>query len=372
MTNGTFDRFTPRGTLSREDLMAYAEGRLDPAAAHEVELHLEADPLLRDAMEGLQQPGALQGLHRLRAHAPQAGGNAWLGWTASITAIAIVSGAVYLFVGNEPSPQVLPAMEQVTMITVPEPPAALPHDAPELAAAEILTATEIPESLHIGHADTERHSIAQANTLPREAPVERTTPDPVPPKPTALPGDAAHHAPTVAPARRPSLQLIYLHGLKLLHPKEMYGRSPDIGLLTTSVDARFATAAEQRAAHGEERRIAYLAFMDEALDKFVHNDHKGCLEELRYVLSQYPDDVNALFYAGLCCYNLGMDRHAERFLGRAATHVFNVFDEEAEWYHALALERSGKPETARSELERIARSTSFYADRAKSRVTKGE
>lgn len=366
MTTGTPDRFTPRGTLSRADLMAYAEGRLDPAASHEVELHLEIDPLLREALEGLQQPGAVTGLQQLQAHAPRIGNHTWLWWTVSLAVVALVAGTVSLFSGDTPSAQATAPIEATVAPAVSKPTSDTLTVQPELAAAEIMAATEIPESLHIGHATTDRHSIAQANASPNRAAMseQRTSVEPVRPTNTTLTSGAEHHSASVEHARKPSLQLIYLHDLKLLHPKEMYGRSPDIRLLASGVDARFADAGAQQAAQGEVQRIAYLAFMDEALEKFVHNDHKGCLEELRFMLDQYPEDVNALFYAGLCCYNLGLDQRAERFLRMASEHRFTIFDEEAVWYHALALERTGQRDAARTAFDRIARSTSFYADRA--------
>jgi tetratricopeptide (TPR) repeat protein len=114
----------------------------------------------------------------------------------------------------------------------------------------------------------------------------------------------------------------------------------------------------------EQRQMRYTPFMEEALSKFVRNDHKGCLEDLRFLMGQYPDDVNALFYAGLCCYNLGMNERAKEFLQRAATHPVSLFDEEATWYHALSLERLGDGDQARIEFARIAKAGGYYAERA--------
>ena len=52
------DPFAARGTLSQEQLVAYAEGRLSPAEQRAVEAHLENDPLAHEAAEGLQMPNA--------------------------------------------------------------------------------------------------------------------------------------------------------------------------------------------------------------------------------------------------------------------------------------------------------------------------
>lgn len=367
MTNRSNDLFTPRGSLSREKLLAYAEGRLEPAEAHEVELHLEADPLLRDAMEGLMLPGATGGLGALHARAPARSGHAWKMW--SIIAGAVVLAGIVGYQLGQDSPKHV-SVDGSHAETTAAPEAEVEQVAVVIRPAEISAAVELPESLRIGHARTERHSLAHAelSTALSAPPVDRPIIEPLEPiAPTApTTGGSVDHS--LEGLHKPSLQLVYLHDLKLLHPKEMYGRSPGIEQLTSGVDARYTSATEQQAARQQERRVAYLTFMDEALEKFVHNDHKGCLEELGFLLKQYPEDVNALFYAGLCSYNLGLMERAEVFLDRAAHHRFQVFDEEAEWYHALAMDRSGKKDLARSEFERIAGSKSFYAARAQGRM----
>ena len=87
MPTRTPDRFTPRGSLSPEQLRAYAEGRLDADAAHDVELHLLADPLLGEVAEGLQEPGALDGLDALEQARPRPRGAS--GWIVGAIALLI-------------------------------------------------------------------------------------------------------------------------------------------------------------------------------------------------------------------------------------------------------------------------------------------
>ena len=107
---------------------------------------------------------------------------------------------------------------------------------------------------------------------------------------------------------------------------------------------------------------------DDALGSFVKNDHKGCLDDLRFLLDQHPDDVNALFYSGLCAYNLGLYDRARGFLQRAAGHPVDVFDEEAAWYYALTLDRLKDP-GAHDAFQRIANGDGFYSELAKGRIT---
>ena len=368
MTTRTPDPFTPHGTLGREDLMAYVEGRLDPRAAHEVESHLEADPLLREAVEGLQLPGAMAGLSRLPAQAPGTGHGPWLSLMVALAVVVVVATLVALYMDNDAPAPTVDAIATPEAATHTVAPSDTLTGQGDLGITEIMASEELPESLHIGHATTERHSIAQVHTATTPSPVERTTLDPVRPLAPRMATDTAHKAPPTAHGHRSSLQLVYLHDLKLLHPKELYGRSPDITRITSGVDARYIDAQAQEVAASEERRIGYLAFMDEALGRFARHDHKGCLEELRYVLKQYPEDVNALFYAGLCCYNLGMDQRAEQYLRQAAEHRFRVFDEEATWYHALTLDHLGQRAQARNAFERIVHANGFYADRARTKL----
>ena len=80
--------------------------------------------------------------------------------------------------------------------------------------------------------------------------------------------------------------------------------------------------------------------------------------------------MNALFYAGLCCYNLGLNDRAERLLDRAAKHTYQVFNEEADWYHALALDRLGRKDEARSAMVRIMQAKGFYAAHAAATIAR--
>ena len=357
------DRFSPRGTLSAEKLKAYAEGRLDAAASHDVEMHLEADPLLRDAAEGLQRSGALVGLDNLAQQRPGDGGSAIGAWLIGGLVIVGVMGITVWWHDADRIQRITgaaPPTYDVPSTTTAEPEAAAP-----LAQVEIEAAVEIPETLLIGHAPTDRHTRAVAETPV----VERTLVDRVVPHNTTIANGQPAATEKPLPASHHSIQLMFLHDLKLVDPKELYATAPLFITEPDHVPASYADGSQKAASTKDERRMRYTPFMDAALEKFVQNDHKGCLEELRFLLAQYPDDVNALFYAGLCCYNLGLNERAREFLHRAATHRVDVFDEEAVWYHALTLERLGELQAAQEVYQRIASQGGFYAERATDRLS---
>ena len=77
----TFDPFASPEAPTAAQLIAYVEGKLSPAEQHRVELAMEADPLVRDAVEGLHMPGALQAATDLERARPAGGASSrWARW----------------------------------------------------------------------------------------------------------------------------------------------------------------------------------------------------------------------------------------------------------------------------------------------------
>lgn len=362
MDNTTQHPFAPRGPLTPEQLRAYVEGHLDSAAQHEVELLLEVDPFAREAVEGLNMPGALAGLDALATARPNANGDTYWPYLAGGVLVLVIFGAVRWFApGSGTQRNVQPLL----MNDIPVNNDAFLQEAIPLTDEEVIAAVEIPESLHIGHAATDRHAEEmRIEVLVREVPEVERLANRTPTLDSVQPRDV----PTPVHAKKHSLQLIYLHDLKLVDPSELYTTDPILDEGPAHLTADLADEAARQHRNEQQRYLHYTPFMDVAMEKFAHNDHRGCLEELRFLLAQYPDDVNALFYAGLCCYNLGLYDKAEKFLDRAATHTITVFDEEAVWYHALAMERNGKRDKAREVFQLIAKNDGFYAKRAQGRL----
>ena len=349
--------FAPRRALTRDELQAYADGRLPPERMHEVEHALEADALARDAAEGLRMPGAHAGLKALDAVRPK-GASMMNGWAIGALAVAIGLGAwALLKPGDEPAESAVEASVPETMLP--------------LRTEEIAAAHEQPESLLIGHEAKALHAHAVAvergviivERVEREAGIE-----PISPRAIPIDRNAEAAVPRVERKKKESRQLVFINDLKLVHPQELYTADPVLALADAGVAARFYDAPTQQRATGEAVMMPYLGFMEEAIARFAANDHKGCLDDMRFVLNQYPEDVNALFYAGLCAHNLGLHQRARQLLHRAAVHPVDVFDEEAEWYHALTLEKLGETDGAREAFTRISSRGGFYAERARDRL----
>ncbi len=354
------DPFAPRGTLTREQLLAYAQDRLPTDERQRVELHLEHDPLLREAVEGLALPGADAALQALTAQRPrtQARNTPWL---LAGGVVVVVGTAVGWWATREHPPHAPLQQEQHPVV--------ISEDADRwtipLAAAEIDSASERPADQRIGHEVPALHAAATAHAVEREQSIGLATP-----RTTTLDTARQRVRPRADHHTRTSRQLLFLHDLKVVHPKELYASDPMMLLADAHVAARYYDDRAQDSLRTTDISQAYTAFLDDALGRFARNDHKGCLDDLRFLLDQYPDDVNALFYGGLCAYNLGMYARARSFLHRAATHPVDVFKEEALWYHALTLERLGEMESAQESFARIASGEGFYAEQAKARLRK--
>lgn len=355
-TNHPFANTAP----GMDQLRAYAQGRLAPAEQHVVERALEADPLLREAMEGLQEANALDRLDRLEGHRPGAGAGG-VRWGMGVGIVVVVVSA-WLWTntrndgGSTPAP-ISSEHNEAPIATV---------DSAELAplpAVAIAAARELPVAEQIGHRHDERHSIATVPAIAREPAPERLQ--------ERLPDTATLRSiPGNTPVRtaRPAPPLLYLHDLKLVHPAALYNRSPEVALQPGGLDARYADRNGQSQQSEPPRMQAYIPFVDAALERFVAGDHKAALTELQFLLGQYPNDVNAQFYAGLCCYNLGLYPRALQLLQRAATNPSTAFEEEADWYAALTLQRMERRTEAQEAFARIVREGGFYADRAREQV----
>lgn len=362
-TRTTDNPCTPRGTLSRERLERYVRGELSPVEQQEVEVRMEADPLLRDAVDGLRMPGAfagLDGLEKVRPLSHRAGGRLWL--IAGVTLVALVI-ALWSSYRSGPTPVAPPTAPLVERVVVPVTPAQQVAFTEELAQA-----TALPESLRSAYRGVDHfvQPLDTTDTIVRVdppahvdvLPVDQVTAPPLEPE-----------KPKAVPVPKPSRKLLFFFDLKLVHPKELYPIDPVLELADGSVDARFSDAQAKTDADPLDQAVAYERFFKAAMGKFSRGDRQGCLEDMFILLEDHPEDVNALFYAGLCCHDLGLFPRAASLLDRARQHEVDTFIEESEWYHALAVERSRGRAEALPLFNAVVERDGFYAQRARSHLT---
>lgn len=355
------DPFMPRIPLSRQVLERYVQDGLGPEERHDVELRAERDPLVREALEGMQQPSAIEGLRGLRP----SGSSGLPNWMIYTLGIVVISGSVWLMSewktsGRSDASKGLNALDAST-----------PGHAKALASldstllvvhAEIDARPTVMESR--GGVSTQVESFQQRAPLSVEREhIERlqvSSPDIVKPI-------APRDGPKKDPASRASRRLVFLHGLKVVHPSALYGIAPSDILRSPGTPANTGSSGSNDLPSDLIAR-PYLDYMDEALGAFMGGDRQRALDDLYILLAQYPVDVNAQFYAGLACYDLGLLPRARRFFDLAEHNRVDAFDEEAAWYLALTIERMDGKAAARSSFEWIAQAKGFYSGPAAERL----
>ncbi len=323
-----------------------------------MEQHLEADPLLREAMEGLRL--APTGAPFKPGQGPDRHGRPG-------SYILIGSGLLLVLVGIWVIGNLDPEGPGSLAEGVEAPSGTVTTDrSPEQEAfiTEVDRAVEVPESLQVGAEGSDLHERANMLAAPveREPALDSLEPKAIRP---ALP-DVRMKGPLKASLR--GREVLYLHDLKVVAPGEIHPTGPALVIEDLGTAARYATREEGRTTTPERRTMAYLDFMDRALAKYANGQPKGALQDLHFLLEQYPDDVNALFYSGLACHDLGLYGRAKTYLWRAGHHPVDSFQEEALWYHARSVESEDGFGEAEPLYRSIVAGGGFYADRAHQRL----
>ena len=355
--------FTPRELPSRETIERYMRGGLPPAEQHEVELNAENDPLLREAIEGLVTPGALAAMTEMRPPNASPFGS-WPVRFFIIGAAAIVVGGVVWVLGSRDGSTTPDSLARERPAPASPAQKVRMDSMMQAIRADQASSQALPESVRTTASQHESFIKPKTNgTVDRSDDVQPIASRSV----TIEPRDVGKgQQPQQGP--KTSHRLIFLHDLKLVHPDELYGTQPpmfySLGVLANLTSASEVTidpSAPHPTPPSPLPTITYLDYMDDALSAYKRGEQSMALNDFYFLLNQYPDDVNAKFYAGLCCYDLGMFVRSRALFSEATAHKVDAFTEEAAWYEALSVERKDGRIAARSRYERIARAGGFYA-----------
>ena len=113
-----------------------------------------------------------------------------------------------------------------------------------------------------------------------------------------------------------------------------------------------------------EVEVSYWEYLDEGMKQFNRGDYTSALNRFEIIVSQYPEDLNALFYGGLCYYNFGQfEKAKERFTGVMNVNL-NAFKEEALWFKTKCFIELGNIDSAKELLDQIIMGGGFYSEQA--------
>lgn len=376
--NKIFDEKKP---LSREEMQNYLDGQLNASDQKKVEEKLIDDDFASEATEGFNESGVS---FIATSELTQAWNNRnpntiktynYKNWFIGSVVVAIiaVSAMVYLFMENnaykksEQLAEIKEVKDAETISELTDEKAEIIE--PTLTDAELKTEIEvIAESKPIAKAKqiTYEKTIAeQPKTIEVKEPIFI-------PEPEMVDSKKANDIPTEEIKNNvveSNVKMLYIKNLKAVDYSVFY--TADVAkkewLLTGVTADKENASSEGVMADRIVTYIPYKAFLNEYLSKFAENDFKGALTGLLIIQQQFPDDLNAAFYSGLCYYNLGKARQAITAFDRALSNSFTTFREESEWYKALSMIEEGSKKNragAKELLQKIANDKGFYSKRA--------
>lgn len=118
----------------------------------------------------------------------------------------------------------------------------------------------------------------------------------------------------------------------------------------------------------EDKSLTTVSVLRDALTFLSTGKYGDCLLRLEMLSSLNSEDVNSIFYSGLCNHFLGRHAIAIDFFSKIEKQANNVFHQEAAFYTALSLYKMEKFNEARQIFADIIHEKGFYAERAKEYV----
>lgn len=171
----------------------------------------------------------------------------------------------------------------------------------------------------------------------------------------------------VTVSKQRSAKEIYLHHLKAIDYTE-YRSKPEIKteqIILSGVPANY----EDYDAMGTEATtrvvlIPYADYIDKTLLYIEREKWKQALARCEEILSDYPDDLNAMFYAGFCAYNLQQYQEACNKFSACLQLNFSNFNEEASWYLAKSRLANNEKAAAKELFITIRDNKGYYSGNA--------
>lgn len=359
---------TPR-TLTAEQLEAFLDGKLPPDESKRVQQLLDDCELSKEALEGYSMvPGAFADVDALKKSIAKKSGMGSLNWPAiglSVVAVAALSVALVVFTGGDPE------QKQDIAQTI----AAVP-DAVIVSAPENMLS---PSEDHFVNPEAKVIAVQRpkATVTPGSEPAVQHAPEfvlePIPVgNNRQLIVDTVPVTPKVVEKGQYNAQVGFIVNLKVTEFDKYYTTTIEVKETPlTGVPARYEDDHGIIREYEEEETVKQVPadqFLREGLIAFRNARYGKCVSKMEVLLNHNANDINALFYTAVSYVKLEMYSKAIPLLDKIIADPNNVFDEEAQWYKALALEGKGDSAAAQELFRQIADKNGFYAEQAKCKL----
>ncbi|MBS1626191.1 MAG: tetratricopeptide repeat protein [Bacteroidetes bacterium] len=376
---------TEEGVITQEALLAYARGRLSPEEVAQIDRLLRDDPFAQEALDGIRNSAAAAGIDtavtainsRLREKAGMREKKrkgveihwATYAYAAVIVGVLIGLGFVMVhFIQQNDSTIAMtkstPQAEESTPVAVQNmDTTALVQDTTHLVEAP--PATVAADTMKMLAQNTATLSTTSGGAVPVAGLAQTPGAQPAAKTQSAVTTSAAVAEKKVIPATadqviasKPAAPASADHDDRKV---EMRNAAQDVDKnLTTPVAA---PATQTRAEAKKEKTDATVADqMKAARALFDAGDFKEAGKKYNKVLSDQPENIDALFFGGICEYKNGKLKPAEKNFDKLLKS--GQYVDGSKWYKANVLLDRGKRDDAKQLLEQLSNTPNPYRDRA--------
>ncbi|MBI3135653.1 MAG: CDC27 family protein [Bacteroidetes bacterium] len=341
-------------------LKKYYDGTLSEAEKNALEKRALDDPFLKDAMEGYESvPGSFEAFYTKHIPAKTRFSSIYL-LIGSLITVALVSVLVLLH--HNPAPTGIAVTDTDSTLT----------DSVITREVEVLPAAI--DTLAVA-ADTEQIKLKEVVEARTEIQKTITYPEAHSDVPILIKENDERSDDYVLEPEEHNLKVqelvpaTYLFELFVVDYRRITRVNTRIIYTKyefTGTSAEYESEAlEQHAELLEtEVDVSYWEYLSKAMESFSNGNYKSALNRYETILTQYNDDFNALFYGGLCYYNLGNFNKALVAFDKILQTDLNAFKEEAAWYKSKCLIKLGRKSEARNLLDEIIAGGGFYVQDA--------
>ena len=357
--------FNSENKLSKEEIKRYLKENLNEKENRIIEGKIESDDFNREAMEGFENtPRSIASFEKLEKKlAAKINGFSYglNGFIFTAIAILIIIASTLLITNNDNSNQNTPLKSSSNVIT-------------ELTDSAIDVAEVIPEPKQLNASKIIVNSPVkiQQNEKQQTKTIKERTQQEIKKKMREAVKLDVININYQRPLSIINSTHIYVHELLVYN----YKQRGSIVKQVTQFELTGLPAAFEEAKNNElelqihTKEIPYFEFLTNALFDFRKNQFKSALKKFKVILKQYPKDINALFYSGLCYYNINKQQKAIEHFSACLNNSYTIFNEEAFWYTAKSLYAKGETKKSKQQLEIIIEKNGFYKKSAESLLKK--
>lgn len=351
--------------LERSDIESYGSTD-DPQVKNAIEQKVANDPFQADALEGWEQLSYnTANLSRLDKKFVQTSHTGWYLF-AGATVIAAIPLLFFLWTPNNPDTVRSPKVSEKIVTTLSEDQQITLDESDLIISEKIQKMEAAPSKSQVKPTLIQKDFKEMNETRENDAPVQ------IDRLPIHKLDPTISSKPVPEISRKHELaKEIYLHDLKLVDYRK-YREKPQIKtkqmVLTGTPAFKEDKTSDELETDWRDVDVPYIEFIDKSMRIFNGGNYKKALSRYETILTTYPEDVNAHFYAGICLYNLGEYTAAIDHFNACIQGNYSNFDEEAQWMTALSYEKMGNKSVAQKLFTSISMANGFYAQQAKDKL----